>query len=563
MASLNPRPPYSEAELATLYPPALRLELVQVLLRHGERTPVTPRFANTGLSPFWPYCHSLRHLRSTVLDPLGSGSADGDLDRGSAPRFSPLAWKRRLEALGPDDSPVLAAGPGGQVDGVCDPGMLTDRGRETTLALGRRLRGLYVDRLGFLPARLASPESLYLRATPIPRALESLLQTLQGLYPPEARAASAASPTIVSRALADETLFPNDGGCRRFAALSRAFARRCAERWNESDEMAYVDRKIGRWMPPGSTRVAVDSHPRLIGIFDSINATDAHGAETRLPREFYDPKLRAIVNRVAVQEWFDGYKESQEYRALGIGSLLGDVVQRMVTRAEHNAGPRLGLSGCHDTTLAAILASLGAFDDQWPPFTSHIAIELFRRADAAPTLSSSSDPQSPHQSQSQSKSKPSAGWVPSFLRSSAATTTSIGRKPTPDLTEHEKSKLRGYFVRLRYNDSSVTIPGCARPGNHLEGDPSFCTLVRLTILYPTRYFSFSHFLAILLNKRTNGAVPSFGPKLAAALVVHPPSKQEAFKDIVDKFTPRDWKHQCSSTDVNAPHFPEKIQPAGY
>ncbi|PHH71319.1 hypothetical protein CDD83_5223 [Cordyceps sp. RAO-2017] len=393
MSSLKPRPAYSEAELARLYPPQLRLQQVQVLLRHGERTPVNARFGNAGLPAFWPYCSAVRQLRSAMLEP-GAGS------------FSSLAWRRRLETFGAadgDDGPVVAAGPRGELDALCDMGMLTDRGRETTWQLGQRLRRLYVDQLGFLPAAAGRTDRLlYLRATPIPRALESMQQALLGLYPPHARAAGFEPPTVLTRSPADETLFPNDGNCRRFAALSRAFAQRAADRWNGSDNMAYLTRRLGRWMPDDSPRVAVDSRPRLSGIMDTINASRAHGPQTRLPPDFYDPRVKQIVEKIGVEEWYAGYRESREYRALGIGALLGDVVARMVASAERgrtardddaatmppvadlqHAGvpPRFGLSGCHDTTLAATLASLGAFEtDEWPPFTSHVAIELFHAA---------------------------------------------------------------------------------------------------------------------------------------------------------------------------------------
>lgn len=50
MTSLQPRGPYSQAELEKLYPGNLRLELVQVLLRHGERSPVSARFQNVSVS---------------------------------------------------------------------------------------------------------------------------------------------------------------------------------------------------------------------------------------------------------------------------------------------------------------------------------------------------------------------------------------------------------------------------------------------------------------------------------------------------------------------------------
>jgi acid phosphatase len=53
----------------------------------------------------------------------------------------------------------------------------------------------------------------------------------------------------------------------------------------------------------------------------------------------------------------------------------------------------------------------------------------------------------------------------------------IARRKIEELSDEEKLKLNGYYVRLRYNDKPVTIPGCALPGNHLDGDESFCTLV--------------------------------------------------------------------------------------
>lgn len=60
------------------------------------------------------------------------------------------------------------------------------------------------------------------------------------------------------------------------------------------------------------------------------------GPETRLPKEFYDEKGRKIIDEIGVEEWFSGYQESREYRSLGIGSLMGDLVQRMVGKTQGN-----------------------------------------------------------------------------------------------------------------------------------------------------------------------------------------------------------------------------------
>ncbi|KAK5654175.1 hypothetical protein OQA88_7606 [Cercophora sp. LCS_1] len=487
MTTLIPRKPYTDEELRKLYPEGLELQLVQILMRHGERTPVSARFQNTGLKAFWPYCASVRQMKAAVMGHAG--------EKGDVP-FDTLEWKRRLETFGPNDEPIVAAGPKGEVDDVCGMGSLTDTGRQTTYKLGLRLRELYVNRLGFLPSTINSTESMYLRSTPVPRALESMQQTFSALYPMQTREADSSGklpvPVILTRAPGEETLFPNDSNCRRFAQLSRAFAQRAADRWNATEDMEYLNKVLGKWTNPEKPRIAVDGRPRLSGIMDTVNATDAHGPNTKLPAEFYDPKGREIMEKIGVEEWFAGYKESREYRMLGIGGLMGDIVGRMVSSAEGTDSTRLGLSGCHDTTLAGVLASVGGFEtNAWPPFTSHIAIEMFRKSSPTPAGTGGS-------------------WWSTLFGNGG---TKIGRKPTPELTSAEKKRLDGFYVRLRYNDEPVTIPGCKAPGNHLEGDESFCTLA-------------------------------------------------AFKKVVDNFTPSDWKRQCRM-NLNEPGVPSESEPAGY
>lgn len=287
-------------------------------------------------------------------------------------------------------------------------------------------------------------------------------------------------------------------------------------------------------MPPASPTVAVDSHPRLSGILDTINSTLAHGPETRLPSEFYDEKARDIASDIAVDEWFTGYKESREYRKLGMGAQVGDVVDRMVAtslegawrntmlpigEANHGKPIKFALNGCHDTSLAGILASLGAFDgEKWPPYTSSISIELFekvssRNADIEPGKVLE-EFQNPMSSPSNLTKKPSDFFRYLIGRPSSqsngnnkdnttpeAPPSSVARTPLASLPASSRERLRTkHFVRIRYNDRPIQIPGCAaKQANHLPGDPTFCTL-------------------------------------------------EAFKEITDKFTPGRWRDDCAANN---------------
>ncbi|KAL6720560.1 hypothetical protein ACLMJK_002484 [Lecanora helva] len=399
-----------------------------------------------------------------------------------------LQWRRRLETFGANDAPIVASGPGGETDNVCNLGDLTDKGRETTLALGERLRRLYVDQLGFMPRLISDADMFYLRATPMSRALESVQQTFWGMYPLSARTAIFPPPTILTRTPQEETLFPNEANCRRYR--------------NESEDMQYLSSLISKWMPSQSP-VQVDSHPRLSGIMDTVNSTLAHGPKTRLPSVFYDAKAREIIERIGVEEWFSGFKENNEYRKVGIGSLAGDIVARMVGNVEKSGDDGLleiggkdgnlgagrggeknikfGLSGCHDTSLAALLSSLGCFEGEgWPPYTSHLAFELFKRTDDVTESIDNENLGQPATASfpQQQKQNPIMTFFGSRSKTKVST-DGIARKPIVELSMTEKEKLKGHYVRVRYNDRPVIIPGCRTAGKHLDGDESFCTLVEI------------------------------------------------------------------------------------
>ena len=238
---------------------------------------------------------------------------------------------------------------------------------------------------------------------------------------------------------------------------------------------------------------------------DTVNSTLAHGPETRLPAPFYDAKGRDIIENIGCEEWFSGYKESNEYRQVGIGGLAGDILARMVGSVEKSGNDgllevggedgalgagrggekdlRFGMSGCHDTTLAALLASLGCFNgEKWPPYTSHLAFELFKEKSVDRKSMDGDKLDEP--ASASAAHKQNQNPLSTLFRTggkSKLASEGMPRKPTDELTPAEKDKLKGHYVRIRYNDRPVVIPGCKIPGKHLEGDESFCTLVGFLI----------------------------------------------------------------------------------
>jgi len=60
--------------------------------------------------------------------------------------------------------------------------------------------------------------------------------------------------------------------------------------------------------------------------------------------------------------------------------ILAIIEAQILTHGEERKGPNFALAGCHDSTLAAILASMGAMkgeNNKWPQYTSSLAVELF------------------------------------------------------------------------------------------------------------------------------------------------------------------------------------------
>lgn len=244
-----------------------------------------------------------------------------------------------------------------------------------------------------LPKHLSDPGTLYVRTTAVPRALKSVQQILQGLYPGVTNR-TLAPWDIFIRTSVEETLYLNTKSCARLAELTQAFAQRAAEEWTGSDDIRYISKKLGKWMHDNKP-LTVDSRPRMSAVMDTINAKLAHGPDTRLPDEFYDERVRKVIERIEVDEKFRGYAVSREFRMLVVGELAGNMVVKMIDRLEWHQNhdtlrdftvqpsspPRLSLSSYRDSTIGATLASLGRFNshERWPAFTSQIIFELFRK----------------------------------------------------------------------------------------------------------------------------------------------------------------------------------------
>ncbi|CAD6899369.1 unnamed protein product [Tilletia controversa] len=422
----------------TAPPPDSRLELSQVhfFLRHGERTPVRIRLEKSTppIPSRWNLCHGTAYMRANVLQ----------LSRGQ-PVLDEMPAQRVVEA-GPSKLVPQSA-----FNGECLPGELTNLGRMSSYEIGQKLRALYSDRLHFLPESVtAQDQELFVfRSTNMSRTVETCQQVVSGMLPSQARSANPAGgvfiPRIHVRNFLTETLIPNTLGCSRFRQLDRHYAEKAATTHNSTLE------PLDATLSPHNDGqpIRVDGHPRLSGLLDTIRAAQAHGFP--VPDAFMAPKTVELANKALLAEWFSGYNDPDpqralEYRRLSMSRLFSELQTRLDSKAKQpeKDALRLGIYSTHDTTLAGILCTLDAFDNQWPAFAATLNFELFRRTQRSDTANSAS---------------PSTA---------SGLLSRLGFKDNTVKDEH--------YVRVRYGAKTLRLPACAAAGKHLDGHAEFCTL---------------------------------------------------------------------------------------
>uniref|UniRef100_H2YF55 Lysophosphatidic acid phosphatase type 6 n=1 Tax=Ciona savignyi TaxID=51511 RepID=H2YF55_CIOSA len=300
----------------------MNLKLVQVIFRHGARTPL--------LSP--DYLPKIEYSKSQMTHPEHT--------------IIPYV----ITELHDEEIVIKHNTTWGETKG--DHGQLTSVGAEQLYQLGCFLRKKYLSELDFVK----DPSQVYARSTGVKRTVESARSVLAGLFPGHTAQfpIHVAPPTM-------EVLYPNFQICNYIRMLNRwAYQNECFLREDIQNQF----------------NISPEHKVHLVTLRDCLFV---HKFHDMLPAEFDKPEAMTNLERVSVEIMdyvFAGHGEAS--LKLASGPLLTKLLENMDQSISNqpNKEKLILLSG-HDTTLIPFLHTLNIHDSKWPPYAANVTLELY------------------------------------------------------------------------------------------------------------------------------------------------------------------------------------------
>ncbi|XP_021543769.1 lysophosphatidic acid phosphatase type 6 isoform X4 [Neomonachus schauinslandi] len=297
----------------------LELKMVQVVFRHGARSPLKPL-------------------------PQEEQQAEWNLQLLEVPPQTQFDYTITNLAGGPKPhSPFDSQYHETKLKGGMFAGQLTNVGMQQMFALGKRLRKNYVEDIPFLSPTF-NPLEVFVRSTNIYRNLESTRCLLAGLFQYQKE-----GPIIIhADEASSEVLYPNYQNC-----------------WSLRERIR------GR-------RQAASLQP---GISEDLQKVHSLPSCPTLKRFAWMIEQRAVDTALYVMQRED--RESLQMAVGPFLHILENNLLKAVDPATPPGKTRkLYLYAAHDVTLMPLLITLGIFDHKWPPFAVDLTMELYQHRES-------------------------------------------------------------------------------------------------------------------------------------------------------------------------------------
>ncbi|XP_047432438.1 lysosomal acid phosphatase-like [Mugil cephalus] len=263
-------------------------------------------------------------------------------------------------------------------------GQLSQEGMRQHLDLGKFLRSRYE---GFLNESYNRHEIL-VRSTDYDRTLMSAEANLAGLYPPSGQ--QVFTPDLKWQPIPVHTVPSNEERLLSYPLKDCPRYKQLINETEHTEEFANVTAAYKDLIElvrnkTGLNKTDVES---VWSVYDTLFCESRHN---KTAPEWVTPDVMAklrILKDFGFQVIFGLYKQQEKSRLQG-GILLGEIVKNLSKMAAPDSKQQLKLMmlSAHDTTVAALQASLNVFSGIQPPYASCHIIELYREDNGSASVS--------------------------------------------------------------------------------------------------------------------------------------------------------------------------------
>jgi len=335
------------------------LQSVQIVTRHGDRTPLT--LIKDNEENVWQckapkeYVSINRQYGTTTYLKFIDTAADPDY---SNPYIGKTLWK-----------------------GTCFPGQLTEKGSEQHIKLGKALREIYINKLKFIDENSIS--DLYVRSTNVLRTELSVQSLLSGFMP------NTTEPIPIHTIPQEiEIYHPNHKSCPILDKIESKI--KDEDGWkNYIAKNEELKKKLDGYIgyPLNEDNYGFQKY---IDVF-LARACNNMILPCKEENCYYNSEILQQINSNADFEYgyiFSKAKHSKRYLKIGIGYMLREIINNMgsTVGSKHDRDlsntPSFYILSSHDNSVAPILGALGVIPMEWPPYASNLIFELWKDNDS-------------------------------------------------------------------------------------------------------------------------------------------------------------------------------------
>lgn len=247
-------------------------------------------------------------------------------------------------------------------------GQLTKVGMQQMFALGERLRKNYMEDIPFL-SPIYNPQEVFVRSTNMFRNLESTRCLLAGLFQRQ-----KGSAIIHTDEPSSEVLYPNYQSCWSLREKTRGRKKAAGSQPGISEDLEKV-----------KTGVGIDDNDKVdfFVLLDNLAAEQVHSLLSCPALKRF---AQLIEQRAVDMALYMLQLEDRESIQMAVGPFLyileGNLLKAVDPTIPPSKTRKMYLYATHDVTLLPMLWALGIFDNKWPPFAVDLTMELYQHRES-------------------------------------------------------------------------------------------------------------------------------------------------------------------------------------